>query len=98
MINGNILSNCFRQCSYLLRLTLLLEFYCSMIFHLPYLYLNNDVTDCCSISVCDSDVTRFSGFPSQVYQGRVLINLERAARIINTRHATRHPNAIFHDR
>ena len=26
----------------------------------------------------------------------VLINLARAARIINTRPATRHPNAIFH--
>ena len=25
-----------------------------------------------------------------------MINLARAARIINTRHATRHPNAIFH--
>ena len=24
-----------------------------------------------------------------------MINLARAARIINTRHATRHPNAIF---
>ena len=31
-----------------------------------------------------------------INQGRVLINLARAARIINTRHATRHPNAIFH--
>ena len=27
--------------------------------------------------------------------GRVLINPVRAARVINTRHATRHPNAIF---
>ena len=25
-----------------------------------------------------------------------MINLARAARIINTRHATRHPNTIFH--
>ena len=30
-----------------------------------------------------------------INQGRVLINLARAARIINTRHATRHPNAIL---
>ena len=31
-----------------------------------------------------------------INQGRVRINLARAARIVNTRHATRHPKAIFH--